>query len=44
MSDVARWYFVLPAGRDEVKRGISMFMLAKSDVRASYRELEAYGC
>jgi hypothetical protein len=43
MSYVARKYFVLPADREEVKRGISMFMLAKSDVRASYREIEAHG-
>ncbi|CAI10512.1 hypothetical protein [Aromatoleum aromaticum] len=43
MSYVARKYFVLPADREEVKRAISMFMLAKSDARASYREIEAYG-
>ena len=30
MSYVARKYFVLPADREEVKRAISMFMLAKS--------------
>jgi hypothetical protein len=43
MSHIARKYFLLPAERDEVKQGISMFLLAKADSDSAIRDLSVFG-